>query len=152
VSRVLLAVLLLGLCFSCAPDNAVGLSRSMECAAESLLASEERHEAVVTFAPRKDPGGAYTLVFLPDRPTKGEDLVDNGVARETAEDVFETLAYVEVGTRPLLIVHRGDGVMSFTGYWTKFAEVDDVLVFSGRGECEVVLEKVDDVVKITAVR
>lgn len=30
--RARLAILLLGLCFSCAPDNAVGLSRSMECA------------------------------------------------------------------------------------------------------------------------
>jgi len=59
---------------------------------------------------------------------------------------------VEVGKGSLLIVHRGEGEMSFTGYWTRFAEVEEVLVHAGEGECEVVLQKEGDRVVIATVR
>lgn len=151
-SNVLLALLLAGCCVACTPDNAVGLSRSMEEAAAELLATETGHETTVTFTPLQDPERPYTLIFLPDRPTKREDLIARGLPPETANDVFDTLAYVEVGTRPLLVVHRGAGEMSFTGYWTEFAEVDDILLLEGQGESKIVLEQVGDRVRIREIR
>ncbi len=146
------AALLLGLVASCSSDQAVTLSNEIGDAATGLRELVDGKQATVTFAPCCDATGSYALVFLPGPDTKRDELVAAGLAQDVAADVYDTLEYVDVGTRPLLVVHRGKGDMSFTGHWTRFASVEEVLVFAGREACEVVLEKVEGEVRIMAIR
>jgi len=144
--------LLLGLFASCTTDQAVSLSNDIGDAATNLGGLVDGKQATVAFAPCCEATDSYTLMFLPGPDTKRDELVAAGLAQDVAADVYDTLEYVDVGTRPLLVVYRGKGEMSFTGHWTRFASVNEVLVFTGKEACEVVLEKVEGEVRIVTIR
>jgi len=137
---------------SCTSDNAVELSLSISSAAKALRADGDRSEATVTFVPVEEPERSYTLIFFPDRETKPSELVALGLEQTVVDDVFDTLGYVEIGTRPSLVVWRKEGEMSFTGVWNREAVLPETLVHVATGESRVKLLEQDGDVKIVSIQ
>ncbi len=135
-------VLLFAGATSVAADNATALSYAIEKAAKTH-STLDAEQVVVEYLPTRAPKAPYDLILFPDHQVTQSDLVAAGLSEAAAAQVFSKLDYIDVGSRPLIVVLQEGRRLNFTGHWRRFARVDALTVIHGQGPTHLVFAPSD---------
>ena len=148
MKRLLLLVALTAVACS---DNAIRLRESIDAAARSGSTSAGQ-ELDVRYVPRSS-SKPYWLLFFPDRQVQASELTERDVPANVAARIFQELAYVNVGTRPMLVVAAEGERLTFTSYADHDdVKIADLIVEQRTGPATIRLERRSDALWITGVR
>jgi hypothetical protein len=128
--------------FVACSDNATKLAYDIESAFKRLQSQGVGSEYVILYEPVDEKEKPYTIIFLPEKETTSDDLIEKGVNPEISKDIFSQLSYIDIGKEAMLIVYQA-GKINFTTYHRRFASVSDIKVVNATGKSEIVVKKID---------
>lgn len=145
--RAMFSALILTSIIACT-DNATKLSNDIDSALKRLQSEDIGSEYVIRYEPVSKKDKPYTIIFLPEKETTLNDLINKGVDPEISKDIFSQLSYSNIGKEAMLIVYQA-GKINFTTFHIRFATISDIKVFQATGKCEIVVKKINkDLLKI----
>lgn len=130
-------------------DNATMLAYKIKKAASELRNSADGSTSEIDYVPKTGSNTPYLILLLPQRKLTLGEVITTGVPERQATEIFSKLAYVNVDHGGTLVVMQAGQRLNFTYYWRRFAQVDDIIHWSGTGPVTLRLKKSGGHIKVT---
>jgi hypothetical protein len=132
-------------------DNATKLAYAIGRAADELHDSADGSTSEIDYVPKTGADRPYLILILPQRNTTLSKVISAGVSKIQATEIFSELAYLNIERGGILVVSQSGQRVTFTSYWMRYAQVDEIIHWSGTGPATLQLTKSEGHIKITGI-